>query len=282
MTTYKQADYIHRLRRSLDEKLRSDADFDAFCIDHFSNIHVRFTEGMSRIIRTNILLEHASLNDIERNLQQYKNNPVYLLSSESATDRLIYTITLESDITCPTYIEHEIFLALKRLSGDPSLTVISVKQGSIIIKLDGTEEGYDRIIAAIHKAALKEILGHRIQSIKIERRIVLSSQESMAQDKRVSNEYEIEPPSLELYTNELIRAFIMDIFLTDSMLDAFIIDHFKKVQEARTNTMDRIQKTSLLIELIDAHTLMTTLMKKFPIEFEKCREKYCGRAAPQI
>ena len=47
------------LRRLLAELLRSDPDFDAFCLDHFPDVHRRFASGMERTQKENLLLVHA-------------------------------------------------------------------------------------------------------------------------------------------------------------------------------------------------------------------------------
>lgn len=45
------------LRKLLYEVLRTDADFEAFCLDHFHEIHRRFCQGMDRQTRINLLME---------------------------------------------------------------------------------------------------------------------------------------------------------------------------------------------------------------------------------
>lgn len=45
------------VRIALQEQLPTVADFEAFCIDYFPRIHKMFATGMSRIERTNLLLE---------------------------------------------------------------------------------------------------------------------------------------------------------------------------------------------------------------------------------
>lgn len=47
------------LRRLLADLLRSDPDFDAFCLDHFPGVHRRFASGMERTQKENLLLVHA-------------------------------------------------------------------------------------------------------------------------------------------------------------------------------------------------------------------------------
>jgi hypothetical protein len=48
-----------QLRALLDRLLRSDADFDAFAGDRFPEASCRFTDGMDRVRKTNILLQYA-------------------------------------------------------------------------------------------------------------------------------------------------------------------------------------------------------------------------------
>lgn len=47
------------LRGLLSELLRSDTDFDAFCVDHFPDVQRRFASGMERGQKENLLLIHA-------------------------------------------------------------------------------------------------------------------------------------------------------------------------------------------------------------------------------
>ncbi len=46
-----------QVRKLLTDRLPTDADFDAFCIDTFPDSHRRFTGGMDRTARINLLLE---------------------------------------------------------------------------------------------------------------------------------------------------------------------------------------------------------------------------------
>lgn len=59
------------LRSLLAELLRSDPDFEAFCINHFPEVHRRFGRGMERKEKENLLLVHAPrLEDIVTALRQ--------------------------------------------------------------------------------------------------------------------------------------------------------------------------------------------------------------------
>ena len=51
------------LRKLLAELLRSDSDFDAFCLDAFPDIYRRFSRGMERVEKENLLLLHAPSRD---------------------------------------------------------------------------------------------------------------------------------------------------------------------------------------------------------------------------
>lgn len=59
------------LRKMIHEILRSDADFDAFCLDHFFNIHRQFTGSMQREQKINLLLLHADLPQVAHCLRTW-------------------------------------------------------------------------------------------------------------------------------------------------------------------------------------------------------------------
>jgi nucleoside phosphorylase len=52
------------LRRLLLEVLRGASDFDAFCLDYFRDAYRRFSDGMDRPHKVNILFEEAAPDDI--------------------------------------------------------------------------------------------------------------------------------------------------------------------------------------------------------------------------
>lgn len=56
------------LRELVGRVLKSDSDLDAFCIDHFKDVHDRFTNGMDRVAKVNLLLLHADAGQIRRRL----------------------------------------------------------------------------------------------------------------------------------------------------------------------------------------------------------------------
>ena len=45
------------VRMLLEQQCKTHGDFDAFCLDYFPNVYRRFTSGMERQQRTNLLLE---------------------------------------------------------------------------------------------------------------------------------------------------------------------------------------------------------------------------------
>lgn len=49
----------HSIRDLLKRRLRSDADFEAFCLDFFPSVQARFTAGMDRVVKMNLLLEQV-------------------------------------------------------------------------------------------------------------------------------------------------------------------------------------------------------------------------------
>ncbi|WP_437299123.1 CHAT domain-containing protein [Sorangium sp. So ce426] len=58
-----------KLRALIGEALRSDADLDAFCSDHFPDVYRRFSDGMQRVRKVTLLLDHADPERLAQLLQ---------------------------------------------------------------------------------------------------------------------------------------------------------------------------------------------------------------------
>ena len=65
-----------QLRALLDGLLRSDADFDAFAGDRFPEANRRFTDGMDRVRKTNILLQYAEPERLAEELRGLEKPPL--------------------------------------------------------------------------------------------------------------------------------------------------------------------------------------------------------------
>lgn len=61
----------HLLRRLLRNILVVDSDFDAFILDHFEDVHRRFSAGMDREAKTNLLFQLTKIKSIISSLQEY-------------------------------------------------------------------------------------------------------------------------------------------------------------------------------------------------------------------
>lgn len=73
------------LRRLIDRVLVSASDLDAFCLDHFPQVRLRFTTNMDRVSKVNLLLERVPPGAILRRLRED-----YPELSESYPDLLGY------------------------------------------------------------------------------------------------------------------------------------------------------------------------------------------------
>jgi hypothetical protein len=62
------------VRNLVNEMLRSDSDLNAFCLDFFDDVHARFTNGMDRIAKVDLLLVHAPLERIVSALRESDPN----------------------------------------------------------------------------------------------------------------------------------------------------------------------------------------------------------------
>lgn len=59
-----------KLRQLLDRQV-PPPDFDRFCIDYFREVHARFSSGMDRVAKTNLLFQLKTPEEILRALQDY-------------------------------------------------------------------------------------------------------------------------------------------------------------------------------------------------------------------
>ncbi|WP_437894093.1 CHAT domain-containing protein [Sorangium sp. So ce124] len=90
------------LRERIARLLRSDADLDSFAGDRFPEASGRFTDGMDRVRKTNILLDYAAPGALAKQLRLLERSPkkaaqpaedgpiklLYLASNPTSTDQL--------------------------------------------------------------------------------------------------------------------------------------------------------------------------------------------------
>ena len=62
------------LRQRIEQTLRTSSDFDAFCLDYFPQVYQRFSNGMDRLSRVNLLLTLIDAAEIENALNQYSGS----------------------------------------------------------------------------------------------------------------------------------------------------------------------------------------------------------------
>lgn len=62
--------FTHKVvRRMIANSLPTDSEFEAFCIDHYMCVKCRFTNGMDRLQKVNLLLECVEIDDLAEKLQ---------------------------------------------------------------------------------------------------------------------------------------------------------------------------------------------------------------------
>ena len=86
------------LRDLIDTHLRTAADLEAFCVDHFAGVHQRFSGGMERMERVNLLFSVVTEEQVHAALGAWthqvlprvaKNEPVGLPASERGSRLLL-------------------------------------------------------------------------------------------------------------------------------------------------------------------------------------------------
>ncbi len=70
-----------------------------------------------------------------------------------------------SDVDRP--VANAIVEHLRKISGDATLTLTRIKPGSVILILDGSLEGFERMRALLRKGALSEIGGHAVEDVRL-------------------------------------------------------------------------------------------------------------------
>lgn len=66
-----------RVREQLAERLSTVEELDAFCLDYFPEVKRRFTGGMDRLARENLLLEMQDSAEVQAALQRYSGQRFY-------------------------------------------------------------------------------------------------------------------------------------------------------------------------------------------------------------
>jgi hypothetical protein len=85
------------LREQLFDTFRTDQDFDAFCQDFFPAVYQRFSKGMERVEKTNLLFALIDEADIVRRLAQLSSQSGHL--GQEAKPSLAKPVTAKSAVT---------------------------------------------------------------------------------------------------------------------------------------------------------------------------------------
>jgi len=64
------------IREQIDRHLKTDTDFNAFCMDIFPNVYKRFSDSMERKQKTNLLLSLVDQEVILNKLKLYQETPI--------------------------------------------------------------------------------------------------------------------------------------------------------------------------------------------------------------
>lgn len=105
------------LRKALDDVLRTDSDFDTFCLDRVPDTAKLFTNGMDRLAKQNRLLERCDAEDLLQLLRQHH---------PTETARALARLQLaQSAVARPTPPAQPL-LPPRRIRGEERLLTISV------------------------------------------------------------------------------------------------------------------------------------------------------------
>ena len=142
------------LRKLIEKLLITDADLEAFCLDYFPLVHKRFSAGLNRLSKVNLLFEIVDSSEIFRNLQKahpeilelmnqssengiLSNNHKNQTSTNQSTDRSnrkyfivgLLILTIISPALYSAYYYHP----RSSLSGLPPTRMVPISGGSFLM-----------------------------------------------------------------------------------------------------------------------------------------------------
>lgn len=97
-------------------------------------------------------------------------DPIYIYSKETSSfkSKITYELVLKATVDEISIKGIEgIITHLKKLSGDNELSLLKIEPGSVRIYLEGTLEGFEKINSLINIGQLIDILGFKIENLKI-------------------------------------------------------------------------------------------------------------------
>lgn len=161
------------LRKACDAIFAIVSELDAFIADFYPHIYREITPGMDRSSRVTLLLNRVTETELSYRLrQEYPSEFNEIQASishkeESEHDnRVQYTIVLLAtfnDIDLPklkALISH-----LRKYTNDAELTIEEVRQGSVILVCEGSEDKLRVLADDFSKRKLTSLLGFQILSI---------------------------------------------------------------------------------------------------------------------
>jgi TIR domain/SEFIR domain/Effector-associated domain 7 len=189
---------VSKISQLIEETL-SDDELINLCYDEFPSVFQEFIAGQTKSHRIRALVEHVDLwLEIPKLLDAIRRinpNAYTKLFSEIASQnqeysqkkdinrstdrehRFCWSLTLDIDDVSPQILE-SILTAVRQSSKDNSISLVKVRKGSIVLVLEGTEEGFKIIQALFDAGQIKEIMGLPIKAIAQE----MSSHQSMSED----------------------------------------------------------------------------------------------------
>jgi len=91
------------------------------------------------------------------------------LLGEQGTDSGRYVLVLSGTIADVDKARAEALVShLRRISGDMELTLVRIREGSVILVLQGSREGYEEIRASFERGDLSSILGAEVREVRWE------------------------------------------------------------------------------------------------------------------
>jgi nucleoside phosphorylase len=160
----------------------SDEDLSALCLIEFPNVYNTFTAAQSKNQQIKLLVDyverHQEIPKLIKSIRSHVENAqprqkilesLARINKNTPGDKCIWRMTVDADINdiSPEILER-IIAQIRQVSGDKSVSLKKTETGSIILTLEGTEEGFKIIRSLFNSGQLKEIIGLPIKAVAIQ------------------------------------------------------------------------------------------------------------------
>ncbi|MBC1298550.1 DUF1815 family protein, partial [Nostoc sp. UCD122] len=230
--------------------------------------------------------EECTLKELGDKLDAVETQSLYSIATEKCSNkyyqaRVVLSAKLTSDNKAQfkdKKIEIEAIVAhLGKILGDVSLTILDIEEGSIVIKLGGSPEDIERLVALFKSGELTEILGINVEDIQLSKSDDINENvepyKNLSNDQKSSEFKNVVKPvehEIDIFGSvKQYRQFIQDIILNLQAL-AIILERQGYAASCYVPS-DDVNAASFMVSLSDNH-LIRFLVSNYGITWTEMQD----------